>query len=271
MRVAIFEHGLGRTEPRIFILAMFVLCLVRIDSRAQNFRPIFPPGHSTTDGNSFTTIPFSGGASTVRFQQVYDASGFIAEGGNIPYLIRAISFREDSSHMNGFSSDFPSFQINLSTTSRSVDGLSSTFADNVGLNETAIVPQGPFHLGVSSGGNFTAIIGLPSPFYYDPSQGNLLLDIRNFGGGNTTWGVPPFNGPAYVDASNVTGDRVSRVFANDVNALSGTADSLGLVTQFWITPVPEPPALALLAVGLGVLALGWKRMKKGKEAQDAAH
>ncbi len=269
MRNAIIEQELGRTKPRIFILAMFVLCLVEMDSPAQNFLPIFPPGHSTTDGNSFSTIPFSGGASTVRFQQIYDASGFVAQGGTIPYLIRSINFRVDAGRP-GFGSQFPDFQINLSTTSRSIDGLSSLFTDNVGADDTAIVARGSFSFAVNSVGDFNSIF-LTTPFYYDPSRGNLLLDIRNFGGGNTIWGIPPFTGPAYVDASNVTGDRVSRVFANDVDALSGTADSLGLVTQFWITPVPEPPALALLAVGLGVLALGWKRMKKGKEAQDAAH
>ena len=103
-----------------------------------------------------------------------------------------------------------------------------------------------------------------TPFYYDPSQGNLLLDIRNFGGGSTSWGVPPFFGPAYVDAVNELGDRVSSVFANDVNALSGTTSTLGLVTRIGITPVPEPGPLTLLLAGLAVFGVVARQRKTHK-------
>jgi hypothetical protein len=44
-------------------------------------------------------------------------------------------------------------------------------------------------------------------------------------------------GPAYVDASNVLGDRVSSV-SGPVESLSGTTSTRGLVTQFRITPLP---------------------------------
>ena len=37
------------------------------------------------------------------------------------------------------------------------------------------------------------------------------MDIRNYGGGTTSWGVPPFSGPAYVDAADVLGDRALAV------------------------------------------------------------
>ncbi len=97
-----------------------------------------------------------------------------------------------------------------------------------------------------------------------------LLDIRNFGGGRTTIGIPPFTGLTYVDAENVTGDSVSRIYANSVDATSGIVDSLGLVTALVMTPVPEPSTLALLTVSLGVMALVWKRMKKGKHVTPIA-
>jgi hypothetical protein len=194
--------------------------------------------------NSFSTIPFTGSPDSVRFQEVFDFQGLppILPGYNGPFLIRLLRFREDAD--KGFASFFPDFQINLSTTSRSADGLSSVFSENVGANETVVVPRGTFRIAASSDGSFSAFIGLASnPFYYDPSRGNLLLDIRNFGGGMTSWSHPPFSGPAYVDASEVLGDRVSSVFG-PVDSLSGTTSTRGLVTQFWLTPLP------LLAVSL---------------------
>jgi len=223
--------------PRIALL-VFIALFDRTPLPAQNYIPTFPPGHSSTDGNSFSTIPFSAGSNTVRFQQVYDAAGFIAERGNIPYLIHQISFREGAGRREGFSSHFTDFQVNLSTTVRTVDGLSLSFAENVGTAERVIVPRGSFRIGVSVAVPFSAVISLPTPFLYDPSQGNLLLDIRNFGGGATFWGYPPFLGPAHVDASNVVGDRVSSVFGT-VDSPTGMTSTLGLVTQFWITPVTK--------------------------------
>ena len=67
--------------------------------------------------------------------------------------------------------------------------------------------------------------------------------------------MPPFSGPAYVDAADVLGDRVSSVFANSVGAASGTASTMGLVSQFWITSVPEPSTLLLTTLGLATFGV----------------
>jgi len=130
-----------------------------------------------------------------------------------------------------------------------------------------IVPRGPFTYNSSGGGGPFSFIFLPTPFYYDPSQGNLLLDFRNFGGGTTSYGQPPFTGPAYVDAANILGDRVSSVFANDVNAAFGTPSTLGLVTVFAITAVPEPSTWALLILGFSVAVFGYLRKRKTRKEE----
>ena len=54
-----------------------------------------------------------------------------------------------------------------------------------------------------------------TPFFYDPSLGNLLLDVRNFGGGATT----------YFDSVDEFSDGVSRVATfSEGNVTSSTAD-----------------------------------------------
>jgi hypothetical protein len=98
--------------------------------------------------------------------------------------------------------------------------LSATFANNVGADDT-VVFSGPLSLssaftGPSAGPkDFDIVITLQTPFLYDPSAGNLLLDVRNFSGGTTI----------QFDAEASDSDPVSRTFTaftGDVN--SPTAD-----------------------------------------------
>jgi hypothetical protein len=76
------------------------------------------------------------------------------------------------------------------------------------------------------------------------AAGNLLLDVRNFGGGRTT----------QFDAQITTGDTVFRVFSLDVTASIGSADSFELVTRFTTSAsIPEPNALSFLSIGIATL------------------
>ena len=126
--------------------------LASLESSAQNSFQIFPRG---LEGNTFSTIPFTAGQGSVRYQQVYDAAGFIETRGNVPYLISSIEIRANTPAIPQFGIDFfssfPAFQINLSTTARSVDGLSATFSENVGADDTVIVPRGPFTVSAEIG------------------------------------------------------------------------------------------------------------------------
>src|SRR6185369_2359342 len=115
------------------------------------------------------------------------------------------------------------------------DGLSSVFANNVGANPVTIYSGAMGFGGTSQPGSpqpFVQTIIATSPFWYVPSQGNLLLDMAGAGG-------QPFL-PGALDAQFVTGDSVSRVFALNGNSLAGTPDSLGLITRIDFTVIPEP-------------------------------
>jgi hypothetical protein len=88
---------------------------------------------------------------------------------------------------------------------------------------------------------------------YDPSLGNLLLDVRNFGAGSTS----PFS------VTQDTHDSVSRVFADDVSLTTGNADSAGLVTQFDFNSVaaPEPSTWNLGMLGLVGIAMARRYLR----------
>jgi hypothetical protein len=207
---------------------------------------VAPNSARTTEGDYDNAWPFNrGDFGSQRYQQVYAASQF---GG--PGLITQIVFRPDATDGQAFTSTLPDIQIDLSTTSAPDDGLSTTFANNVGADDTVVFARGPLMLSSGFTGppngpkDFDIIITLTTPFFYNPALGNLLLDVRNFGGGSTT----------YFDAVSPPGDGVSRVFSQNVNDPTGVTDPAGLVTGFVI--VPEPSSVAMLLTGGGTL-LAW--------------
>lgn len=171
----------------------------------------------------------------IRYQQVFDSGQFsrLQAGGG---LINRIAFR---GHGPGtpFTASAPQLQVNLSTTNKTPDGLSSVFTENVGGDDTQVY-SGPFSTAVTFNGdpgNFEVVISFTTPFYYDPAKGNLLLDVRN-GQGSTE--VPPND--QELDGTAAVDDSVSRVYnfgnvgATNAGQSGGieTKDSYGLIAKF---------------------------------------
>jgi PEP-CTERM motif len=221
---------------------------------AQNI--VVPNALANAEGNSNNGFPFNIGAfsvSTLRYQQVYSKTQFSAITG--PTLINAISFRPDVDSGSSFNTLLSNIQISLSTTAALPGGLSTTFATNVGGDNT-LVYSGALALSSSyTGGSpkdFDIVITLQNPFFYDPANGNLLMDVSNFGGEITT----------QFDADSNDG-LISRAFSTDVNSTTADgADSFGLVTQFSFAAVPEPTTWVLIGVGtLGTGAYTWRKRR----------
>ena len=256
-----------RIVLRATAAAILMLGLV---SSAALAGPILPGPWETIEGDYNNAYPFNiAGAfipvSSLRYQQIYGSSAFAGQ-----VLITGMSFRPDDSEFGGaFSTILSDVQINMSTTTKAVDGLSNTFSENVGADDKVVYARGPLALSSAFTGagpkDFDIHIVFTSSFLYDPLLGNLLLDVRNFGGGFTT----------YFDAAYSEIDVVSRVSASDVNALfpgpdarTDSNDSLGLITQFDtqdpdprdISEVPEPGTCVLVGIGLAGVA---RRVRKG--------
>jgi hypothetical protein len=189
----------------------------------------FVSATATASTNSVLVVPNvsrtldDGGGSgllntQMREQIVYHASQFPVE------LIRIteLRMRPSSAYGNAFTSTIPSLQINLSTTSAQPDQLNSVFAQNIGTNET-LVFQGPLtvvsrFVGPASGPKeHDIIIPLTTPFIYDPSRGNLLIDFRNFAGSTAS----------FVDIGQAAGDGSSRTYALSVNATTAEGADVG--------------------------------------------
>ena len=228
---------------RLSIAAGSVLIALGVVGTTQA-ATVVPNNLETTEGSRNNVFPFNirGPSRSQRYQQIYSASDFASFSE--PELITQILFRPDGPFGRSFASTLPDIQINFSTTTVAVDSLSRNFADNLGSDDT-VVFSGPLSLSSANTGpvggpkDFDIVIDLQTPFLYNPSVGNLLLDVRNFAGGFTT----------AFDATSIFGDSVSRAFTsissgnvNSPNAAS--TDSLGLVTKFVTTPqdVPEPPS-----------------------------
>jgi len=245
-------------NPRFCILWLSILSTVGSLVAQPGYEIVSPNDLQSVDGNSGTYFPW--GTYPIRYQQVYDASQFQQLANVGGGWIRNFSYRLDGNDIGDFSRTITGVEITLSTTQRHPDALSAVFAENAGL-DAALVFSGTLNLRMDrpypqgSAQPFGSHIFI-TPFFYNPNQGNLLMDIRIFS-------QSPITLPSDLDSSREFDDSVSRVFGA-INASSGTiVDTEGLVTSFFVEPIPEPSIAALFAVGVGggLLVRCWRKRR----------
>jgi len=254
------------TRNKISSVLFVGLLLTRASACAQGAFHVFgpPEGESNLDGNSSFT-PFATSASG-RFQQIYSSSSLspvIPPGG--VYIVE-IAFRVDASAVGILDVIVPNVQLNFSTTQRSPDALSTIFSENIGADDKVVIGPSSMRLVGASPGFNVFLDFRDTPFYYNPANGNLLMDFRIFTGA----GNPPSGGPP-LDAFNVARDSVSSVSAfGGTLPSSGSASSLGLATAFFVTSVPEPSSWALLITAAACFGL-WRKKKADERRNDVPH
>ncbi|MCB1098491.1 MAG: PEP-CTERM sorting domain-containing protein [Verrucomicrobiae bacterium] len=238
------------------LLLGFIICLTLAGSfRSEAAVLVIPPGApESVDAGLYP--PLFGGPPRPdgledRWQQVYESRLFASQ--KEPFLILGMAFRPNREFGGAFSYENPDISIWLSTTPETEASLDFFgLASHVGADAVEVIRRGP--LALSSAGDpeiFDVILTFDEPFFYDPAQGNLLFDVLN-------WQYDPAGAAAgtALDASRIDGDGMSRAFNfGPGDGFGGSDDSIGLITQFSIQPVPEPATPLLILAGLSALAV----------------
>lgn len=219
-------------------------------------------------GNAQGPAPFNYyGTGGSRNQEVYGASLFGAASG--PIMITEIDFRSypgaAPSGLFGDTLNIANVNIQLSTTSfgdETGTALSTNFADNIGA-DVMTVYSGALTLHTTNPGSFDYSVVLATPFLYDPTAGNLLLDV-NIPVGSQVSGNGAFGFLTFDNANTINDSIYSVVNLQNGSATSGTADTSGAITQFVFTPAdvtaaPEPLTLSLFGAGLLGMGIGRRR------------
>jgi hypothetical protein len=179
-------------------------------------------------------------ACVTHYQQSYKASAF----GTSPVAINSVSFFASNYGSQWAAGN--SWQISLSTGSYKTNALVGTFSQNLGL-DNAVYEVKSFSGNASAGSAIT----FNGAFNYDPTKGDLLIDIVALG--NT-------GGPTLAYASDSKG-AFSRVYQWGNTPVGYLGNNYGNVTSFEISAAAVPEPASFMLIGLGLAGLVTARRK----------
>jgi hypothetical protein len=225
---------------------------------------IVPGNLANTEGNLNSISPLSVGAGfyspyiTGRFQEIFDASQFSVFGTG--QTITQVAFRGNSGNApNGGLAILDDIEVRLSTSSKTPQTLSSTYADNANVDVT-LVYSGPitFLRGYDAGTprSFNYIIPLQAGFVYNPALGALLLDIRVIQGldPSSQSPVPTFDYSTTTSSLSVV-RSVSASSTGYSDPTGNVGNGRGYPVQLTYEPTAAPEPATLMMMGTGGTAL----------------
>jgi len=237
------------------VLATLVLCISFLAVRANAGNIIVGLPADSGTGNCF---PF-GCAYTTEYQQVYTSSLFSSVG---TIDITDLEFYNTQIDLGATTMNSGNWAISLSTTAADWNTISSTYAANIGANNT-LVFNGNLAQAWAFGDALT--INLTTPFLYNPAMGNLLMDV-------VATNTSDANGIIYFDTNGYNGGNFNgntifgRVYCNGCGITTGVVNNgYGLVTGFsyGTTTTPEPTSMFLLGTALvGLAGKGLRKLRK---------
>ena len=239
----------------MFVAATLSLAAIPISATAQTTVGTPTPG----EGNCF---PFSCNSTSspsgqdIDYQQLYSSTAFSG-----PISFNTISFQDSGLNFSNF---FPNSPPNPSLLAGDYDITFSTTSSPLGT-EYQIGPVSnteTFYAGyLPSSGDFTGFSIAGGTYHYDPSQGNLLIEVVASNQAVTPNVGQPVNS---YEAEDTSGDVLSRAY-NETGG-SSNSDGDGLVTTFStstaVSAAPEPSTWLLMFAGIGGIGLMMRRAKK---------
>jgi hypothetical protein len=211
------------------LLAVSILDATCTLTSGEVLRIVSPLATAKVEGNQSVT-PTPG---PVKIQMLFPASDFAGLPETHRFLV-AINFRGDRTQTEAVERIFPDKNIWISTTDST--NLSTVFADNHGPDKK-LVQNGLYRFPILGTGplegprGFADGVRFQKPFYYDPSQGNLLVEQSNY--------LPFSPNPQPVLDQQSTSEFTFLVGSNP-DATSGSRVRILAVMQFeFVAPPPS--------------------------------
>lgn len=209
---------------------------------AAQFSVTIPNGTANAPGNTSNAFPWGNTASGwggLRLMAVYGAVNFTNQNVNSPILINRLKWRPNDTTGAVTGGTYSAVKIELSTSPTGFGGVTTNYNTNHGADRTLVYDaavNGPVtHIATPGAGGWTpqswcVDITLATPFTYDPSQGDLVIDVDyptgSFSGGNV--------GQMDVHGS---GSNAARIYASSMYPLAnGTSQSHGPVVEVGYLP-----------------------------------
>src|SRR5262245_14623342 len=215
-----------------------------------------PNGTATRAGNTSNAFPWGSDAAAwpgLRLMAVYGNINFTAASPpiNTPIVITRLKWRAEDGTQSWTGGTFGTASVRMSTAAVTWSAVTTNFATNHGPDLT-LVYQGPVNVigGTSNGVGVvppTVVdLTLTTPFTYDPSLGDLVIDVDYPGGTNFV------GGPVGQMDVEDTGSNSSRVYASSFYpAANGTSVSHGPVVQFEYHPAAGYASFSSYGQGCG--------------------
>ena len=216
---------------------------------------VLPTSAATVGGSTANVFPWGTTAYPgMRIMCIYDSSHFTGATPPItsPILITSLKWRANdvattSSWVGG---TYPNATVRLATAAVDYTAASTNWASNVSPDVTvvytgSVTVNGGTGAGVGVPGPYHVTITLPTPFFYDPNAGDLVVDTEHVPSAYTGGTLPALD-------VHIPGVNASRVYASSMYPTANGVDSNADVMEIGYTTPAGTPATNLV-IGQGCI------------------